>query len=231
MRHNHTYLCLLLLIMSSLIVNSAVAQEEEKDKIIIQEKIPDLRQCVRGGFKLPTIFGNRSFRKALEGVGNFELSYQVPVWRGLTLGAGFNSAYYDINFNALPELNKGSFLSAGGFGLIGWEKYMAPRFYFSIHQKVGYQIFRFKTPNCAAMPGGAHEGSSLFTETQMGIYATGNERMAYGLIVGYQISFFEFGPGWVCRDKFSGLVAEDYKGSGRILNVGFGFSAIIGRIE
>ncbi|MFI5203136.1 MAG: hypothetical protein ACHQF2_01470 [Flavobacteriales bacterium] len=210
-------------------VNPAVAQEEEK--VIIQEKIPDVVHSFRGGFKLPTIYGNRSFRKALEGVGNFEFSYQTPVIGGLMLGAGGNSSYYDINFNALPELDKGSYLSVGGFGLIGWEKFVAPRFYLSFHQKIGYQYFRFKTPNCSAMPGSMDEGSSMFTETQVGIYATGNERMSYGLLIGYQFSFFNFGPQWVCRDSFSGMSAEDYIGNGRILNIGFGFSIVIGKLQ
>jgi hypothetical protein len=213
---------------------SVFSQEDEKalpdDKVVAPEKIPDILQSLRGGFKLPTIMGNRSFRKAMEGVGNFELYYNRPVVGVLMIGAGFNSCFYDINFNALPELDKGNYLSAGGFGLIGIEKFVSPRFYLTMHQKVGYQYFRFKTPNCAVMPNSQHPGQSLFTETVLGIYATGNERMSYGLLIGYQFSFFDFGPTWVCRDTFSGMLAEDYVGYGRIINVGFGFSAVIGKL-
>jgi hypothetical protein len=99
-----------------------------------------------------------------------------------------------------------------------------------LHEKIGYQVFRFHTSNCAALPGSNHNGSSLFLETQAGVYATSGERLAFGLLVGFQTSFFSFGPQWVCRDTFSGLIAEDYIGNGLILNVGFGFSATIGKL-
>lgn len=221
----------LIICAATLWVFCAKAQDQDADDYIMAPlSAPDLAPTFRGTFKLPTIQGNRSFRKSMQGVANFHLSYEHPFFNALVLGGGVGGSFYDINFNALPELTSGSFFSMGGYGQIGYEKYIHPRWFFSISQKFGYQVFRFKTENCASM-GGSHEGSSLFTETVAGIYVHATERMSYGLLIGYQLHFFDFGPEWVCKTSFSGLTTEDYQGSGRVLQVGFGFATVLGKLK
>lgn len=185
----------------------------------VAQRAPEFKPTAQGFLFLPIALDNPVFNNLADVLGQVDGAFQLPVYKGLGVGAGVNSTWYELNENALaPEYTLGDVNRLVFYGKLTWSHYTGARTFYELNAKLGQSTWKWNCRTCTenAKQPGFHWGlnAAYF------IHATDN--LAFGLSVGYQQDATSFGPGVVGLESFPGRT--DTGGPYRFLTVGLGFS-------
>lgn len=181
---------------------------------------------------IPTKGKNYSFGRVMEGLFNGGIGYQYNIVGGLSLGVGAKYSFFKINSFALNNADWGGGLHfPAAYFKLGYERFTTERISFNASLRMGYTYMISANDSCKRVMGKPHTEEAFFLEPQIEIVLlTGKtEPDGFSLMLGYNFYFEEFGPRFLCMEKFPGLVEEDYKGITRFLSIGFGYRYYMGR--
>jgi len=216
-----------------LLVFSVSAQEEEiiPEEDPKKEKVPDVRQNIKGDFKIPTPTYNKSFTKTVNGIADMSLHYNYPVFRYFTAGAGFKFTYLQINDFKTNVKTNANVKIYTPFVRFGFEKFTRPKFFYGAHLKAGYASLNFFSNICDSLYGekGGPKDKGLYLEPEISFYLMAGDNLAFGIQIAYNFIFDKYGPDNVCLPNFSGMTAADSEGNYQYFSLGFGFSASISK--
>lgn len=217
----------MLFTFSVLAQEDEVIPEEVPDKI----KVPDVRQTIKGDFKIPTPTYNKSFTKTVNGIADMSLHYNYPVFRYFTAGVGFKFTYLQINDFKTNVKTNASVKVYTPFVRLGFEKFTRPKFFYGLHLKTGYSTLNFYSNICDSLYGdsGAPKDKGFYIEPEISFYLMASDNLAFGIQIAYNVIFDQYGPDNVCLPNFSGMSASDSQGNYQFFSLGFGFSASISK--
>ena len=170
----------------------------------------------------------------MEGLFNGGVTYQYNVFGGLTLGGGLKYSFFTLNPFALNNVQWNGVLHIpAAYVKVGYEKFTTERISFNGSVRVGYSgIFSVHgNDSCAVGTKKNLVEPALFVEPQfeLVLLTDKNSSDGFSLVLGYDFYFNEFGPRYLCMEKFPGLYPEDYQGITRFFSFGFGYRYYMGR--
>lgn len=183
---------------------------------------------------IPAKGHNESFSRIMEGLFNGGVTMQYNFFGGLTAGAGVKYSFFTMNPFALNNVNwGGSMHFPAGYLKLGYERFTTDRVSFNISARAGYAaIFAIHgNDSCTATVEPEKFEMSFFVEPQFELILLTDKVSADGfsLVLGYPFYFNEFGPRYLCMDKFPGLYEADNAGITRFFSFGFGYRYYFGR--
>ena len=183
---------------------------------------------------IPAKGQNSSFSRVMEGLFNGGMTYQYNIVGGLTAGVGLKYSYFTINPFALNNVQWGGGLHVpAGYLKLGYERFTTERISFNGSVRFGYSVLMSVHGNdsCAVGTERNLAQPAFFAEPQFEIVLLTDKVSSDGfsLVLGYAFYFDEFGPQYLCMEKFPGLYAEDYEGITRFFSFGFGYRYYMGR--
>lgn len=198
-----------------------------------QADLPDnVPASFQFGFKLPTTFANRSFRRLIDGVSDVHFNYQQPLFGNVMFGVGAKHQFLKVDDLKTPEITDGKLNIIHGFGKLSYQKFITSRIFYDIGTKVGYSYIIADSETCRnANDGRGHSVTTgLFIEPTAGIFMISDENLSFGLMVSYSFIQSDFDPVILCLDTNTNIIAaEDNVGGYQLFNVGFGASIFIGK--
>jgi hypothetical protein len=194
--------------------------------------IPDkLSPMIEGDFKLPTPFYNKAFRKIANGIGDMNLHFQMPLFKGFMLGGGFKFGYYQfidfINSNSFS--NSGKLFIYSPYGKLSYIKFTTPRLFFQFSVKAGYSIMQFNSYTCTNSGEGTKGQNNIFIEPQLSANIFVDESLSFSVLMSNTTMFNNFNPSLLCLESFNGFSPEDSQGNYHIFGIGFGFTYFFNR--
>lgn len=183
---------------------------------------------------IPAKSKNDSFRQVMQGLFNGGINFQYNIYGGLTAGLGLKYSFFTLNPFALNNAPWGaSFHMPAINAKIGYERFTTERVSFNISAKIGYSgLFSIHgNDSCEVGLERNPFEMAFFVEPQFEIVLLTEKASSDGfsLVLGYPFYFNEFGPRYLCLDKFPNLIAEDYVGITRFFSFGFGYRYYFGR--
>jgi len=183
---------------------------------------------------IPAKGHNESFSRIMEGLFNGGVAMQYNVFGGLTVGAGLKYSFFTMNPFALNNVQwGGSMHFPAAFLKLGYERFTTERASFNFSVRAGYAaIFSVNgNDSCTALIEPEKFEMAFFVEPQFELVLLTDKVSANGfsLVLGYPFYFNEFGPRYLCLDKFPGLYDEDNTGITRFFSFGFGYRYYFGR--
>lgn len=183
------------------------------------QRLPDIKPTAQGFIFLPMALGNPVFNDLTAVLGQLDGSFQLPVYKGLGVGAGVNASFFELNDHALsPQVTEGSLSRWLYYGKLNWSAYTGPRTFYELSAKLGQSIWDWDCSTCAS-----NEKQVAFhwgLSAAYFVHATDN--LAFGLSLGYEADGSSFGPEVVGLDHFPGRT--DTGASYHFLTIGLGFS-------
>ncbi len=181
---------------------------------------------------IPAQGKNYAFGHVMEGLFNGGVGYQYNVYQGLTLGVGMKYSFFLINSFAINNADWGGglHLPAVSFKL-GYEKFTTERISLNASVRMGYSFMISANDSCRTSLGGPYVQQTMFVEPQLEVVLLTDKSSSDGfsMVLGYNMYFQDFGPEFLCMDKFPGLEPEDSEGITRFLSIGFGYRYYMGR--
>ena len=183
---------------------------------------------------IPTKGKNYSFSKVMEGLFNGGITMQYNIIGGLTAGLGVKYSYFSINSYVLNNAQWGGGMHfPAGYFKLGYEKFTTERISFNISARAGYSVLFAIHGNdsCAIDHDKTIYEPAFFIEPQVEILMLTDKVSSDGfsLVLGYPIYFNEFGPRYLCMEKFTSFNPEDSQGITRFFSFGFGYRYYFGR--
>lgn len=183
---------------------------------------------------IPAKGKNESFGRVMEGLFNGGVTLQYNIYKGLSAGVGVKYSFFTMNPFALNNAPwDGSFHIPAAYGKLSYERFTTDRVSFNISARAGYAgLFAIHGNDSCAV--GVEESSyemAFFIEPQFEIVLL-TEKLSsdgFSLVLGYPFYFNDFGPRYLCLDKFPGLFESDYVGITRFFSFGFGYRYYFGR--
>lgn len=173
----------------------------------------------QGMIGLPVVLNNPIFEKLTEVQGQLDGAVQMPLYKGLGIGAGVKGSWFGLEERSLSQPPTSGDVSR--FVLYGkgqFERYVGKRTYYELYGKAGSSTWTWNCRTCldnerqTALHWGA--GASLF------LHATDN--LAFGITASYEADASSFGPQVIGLSDFPGH--SDRGGPYRFFYVGLGFS-------
>ncbi|MCB0772719.1 MAG: hypothetical protein KJZ58_02420 [Flavobacteriales bacterium] len=183
------------------------------------QRLPAAQPTLQGFFNLPLALGNPVFDNLTDVLGQGDLAFTLPVYKGLGVGVGVAGTWYELNEDGLaPELTIGSVQRYVPYGKLEWTRYTGQHTYLAVGARAGGAYWDWQCGTCreSLRQSGLHWG----VEARYFLHASDN--LAFGLLLGYQADALRFGPDVVGLDGFPGRT--DTGAPYRFLSVGLGFS-------
>lgn len=183
---------------------------------------------------IPAKAHNGAFQQVMEGLFNGGVTLQYNFFSGITAGVGVKYSYFTISPFALNNVqwNGGFHMPAAHFK-VAYERFTTERVSFNISTRIGYAGLFAHHGNDSCETGLERNPveMSFFVEPQFELVLLTDKISSDGfsLVIGYPFYFNEFGPRYLCMEKFPKLIAEDYEGITRFLSFGFGYRYYFGR--
>ncbi len=183
------------------------------------QRMPEPKFSAQGWLLLPVVLDNPMFNTLTEVQGQLEAAVQVPLWKGLGVGAGAKLGFFGLEERALSLVTtQGEVTRSVFYGKVQFERYLGSKVYLEVFAKAGTAQWQWNCRTCTANErqqalhwGG---GSALF------LHATDN--LAFGVLVGYESDRADLAPRVIGLDQFPGHASDPRPY--RFFTVGLGFS-------
>ncbi len=184
-----------------------------------QGRVPDHKPTVQGTLALPSSLGNKVFAVLTSPLGMFELSVQVPIWKGLGIGAGAKTMGWELKKNAFSQLStQGDASRWSWYAKAQYAHYTSPVTFYEINARVGSSTWKW---DCSTCPEDVRQ-QSLHWSSGVGYYVHASKNLAFGLTLGYETDASTFTPDVLCLENFPGY--EQRSGPYDFFVLGLGFS-------
>lgn len=201
-----------LLVLSLLLINMAQTQGQ---------KPKDLAPSIRGEFRLPLPTGPKAFQDIFQGVFEADLYGQYPLQMGLAFGAGGKVSYFELNDRSLaPITAKGDELTWAVYGRLAYERRLGENTFFDLAVNVGWSSFNYSSNHCES----TQNQTGMYLEPKGGVYIYATEKLAFGIVMGYQWHFQEFNEELICLENLPRHQPGDTEGNIGMFSIGVAFS-------
>ena len=183
---------------------------------------------------IPAKAKNESFGRVFEGLFNGGITMQYNIFGGITAGAGLKYSFFTLNPFSLNNVQWGASMHMPAAYLkLGYERFTTDRVSFNISARAGYASL-FAVHSNDSCDVGLEKNTmemAFFVEPQFELVLLTDKVSSDGfsLVLGYPFYFNEFGPRYLCMEKFPGYAAEEYVGITSFFSFGFGYRYYFGR--
>jgi hypothetical protein len=184
-----------------------------------QTRVPAQKPTLQGTLVLPAQMGNKIFGRLTSPLGEFDLSLQFPVWKGLGLGLGGSAMGWELKKNTFSQINtQGDAGRLAYYAKVQYARYTGPNTFYELNVKVGNSRWNWDCATCEEdiVQQGLHWSSSA------GYYVHATDNLAFGVTIGYETDAAKFTPDVLCLDDFPGYL--ETSGPYNFFTVGLGFS-------
>lgn len=183
-------------------------------------RLPDVSSTIKGDLVLPIPFKNPLLTDYTENIGHAGLTFQLPVRKGLGVGAGGGMWWLSLKERTLqPFVPNGDVRRAIAYGKVQYERYTGPMAFYELHAKAGMAWHDFDCGTCA----GASQPVGYWS-VGAGYYLHATENLAFGLTLGYDRSARVFSAADLGVEHFPGTrEGAERRGMQNVL-LGLGFS-------
>lgn len=102
------------------------------------QPLPTFKATAQGSFMLPLALQNPVFNGLTSTMGQVDGAFNLPLYKGIGIGAGVNGTWYELNENALsPAVTAGTTDRLLAYGKLWWGRYTGPRTFFLVDAKLG----------------------------------------------------------------------------------------------
>ncbi len=196
--------------------------------VVCAQRLPEPSMSVKGALVLPVPIGNPLFNSVTEVLGQVDAAWQVPVYKGLGLGAGVKSTWFGVKERALaPEVTSGDISKWTYFGKVQYEQYTGERTFYELNARVGTSVFNFNCPTC----NDDSRRSVLHWAVGVGYYVHTSENLAFGFTLGYETDATRFHARDLGLEYFPGRKELEEARNFQNLLIGLGFSTRLRRVD
>lgn len=182
-----------------------------------QQRQPE--PTVQGFLLLPVALDNPIFDNLAAVLAQVDATFNLPLYKGLGIGAGVNHTWYELNERGLaPEETIGNVGRLQFHGKVFWAHYTGERTFYELGAKLGQVIWDWQCRTCIA-----NQRQRAFTwGLHAGYFLHATENLAFGVTLDYQRDAADFNPRVIGLERFPGRT--DLGAPYRFLTVGLGFS-------
>lgn len=189
--------------------------------------LPDVSITFKGDMLMPLSHNNPLFNGATETVGQLGGCLQLPLWKGLGIGAGLNHSWWTLRENAFtPFLVSGTVRRLVYYGKLQYEKYTGPRTFYEFNARFGTSTYTYDCAGCIGA-----EPPALFWSIGAGYYLHATENLSFGLLIGYESQGSVFEAADLGLNGFPGRTETAEASPYHNWLVGLGFSTRLRRSE
>ena len=184
-----------------------------------QARSPDQKPTLQGTLVLPAQMGNKIFGRLTAPLGEFDLSLQFPLWKGIGVGFGGKAMGWELKKNTFSQLNtQGDAGRLTYYAKLQYARYTGPNAFYELNAKVGNSRWKWDCATCEqdVVQQGLHWSATG------GYYVHASENLAFGVTVGYETDAAKFTPELLCLEDFPGYL--ETSGPYNFFCVGLGFS-------
>ncbi len=183
------------------------------------QPLPTFKATAQGSFMLPLALQNPVFNGLTSTMGQVDGAFNLPLYKGIGIGAGVNGTWYELNENALsPAVTAGTTDRLLAYGKLWWGRYTGPRTFFLVDAKLGRSTWDWQCTTCRQN----ERQTGFHWALDAGYFVHASDNLAFGVLLGYQEDAYNFGPGVIGLERFPGRT--DMGGRYRFLTVGLGFT-------
>lgn len=192
-----------------------------------QGRLPDVSSTVKGDLVMPVPLRTPLFNSVTESIGQVGLTFQVPVRKGLGLGAGANMTWLALKERALsPFLSSGDVRRLALYGKVQYERYTGERTFYELSLRAGMATYEYSCTGCAG-----RSDPMLYASVQAAYYVHATENLAFGLLIGHDLQTGRFSAADLGLSNFPGRPETSEAGPYQNLLFGLGFSTRLRRSE
>lgn len=187
-----------------------------------REKFPVPEFSAKGQLILPVPVGNDVFNQITETIGQFDLQLQMPLFKGLGIGAGGKASFFSLDERALASEVSGDMTRFTWYGKVQYEQYTSERTFYELAGKVGTSVYHW---NASALEEVGTE-SGLFWGLSATYYLHATENLAFGLLLGYESDAASVGPQTIGLEDFPGQAGTTTESPINYLTIGLCFHTL-----
>ncbi len=194
------------------------------------QRTPDVSSTIKGHLVLPVPVGNPLFNSITEVLGQVDAAFQVPVYKGLGVGAGVKTTWFGVKERALsPIVTSGDISKLTFFGKVQYEQYTGERTFYELSARAGPSTFRFDCPTCTD----DSRRTVLHWALGVGYYVHVTDNLAFGLTLGYETDATRFHADdlGLPDGRFPGRKEVEEARNFQNLLIGLGFSTRLRRSD
>ncbi len=186
-----------------------------------RKRLPDVSPTFKGTLMLPIPLGNPLFQDITEAVGSVEGIIQVPVYRGLGIGAGARMTWFGIKERALaPDITGGDIRRLSLLGKLQYEHYTGDRTFYELNVRGGTSDYTFVCRKCTD----DSKRMVMHWGVGVGYYVHVTDNLAFGFTLGYERDATRFGSMDLGLENFPGRIETMEARDLQFLSFGMGFS-------
>lgn len=200
------------------------------DQVAGQERrsLPEVSPTMKGNLVLPVPLNNPIFTDITESIGALDGCFQMPLHKGLGVGAGYRGNWFSIQERVLaPEVTSGDIYRGTWYGKIQYERYIGPRAFYELALRAGMSDYRFNSNLCAE----PQRRSAFHWGATTSIYLHATDNLAFGLMLGYERDAENLSPEMLCLQRWPGRTDGVSRQPFQYLLVGLGFSTRLRRSD
>jgi hypothetical protein len=186
---------------------------------LAQTRLPSQKPTLEGTLVLPAQMGNKIFGRLTAPLGEFDLSLQFPLWKGLGAGLGGSAMGWELKKTTFSQLNtQGDAGRLMYYAKVQYVRYTGPNAFYELNVKVGNSRWKWDCATCEqdVVQQGLHWSSTA------GYYVHASDNLAFGVTAGYESDAAKFTPAVLCLEDFPGYLEKS--GPYNFFTVGLGFS-------
>lgn len=192
-----------------------------------QGRLPDVSNTIKGDLNMPVPIRTPLFKSVTESIGQFGLTFQAPVHKGLGLGVGANMSWLALKERALsPFINNGDIRRLAFYGKVQYERYTSAITFYELSVRAGAASYEFSCGGCAG-----RLDPMLFMSVQAAYYVHATENLAFGLLVGHDLQSGRFTASDLGLSNFPGRTETEESSIYQNMLFGLGFSTRLRRSE
>jgi hypothetical protein len=199
--------------------------------IVFQMNAQDLFKP-RGSFKmelmLPVEQGNKVFKDRMKGLFSGSAYYQHTLPFGLNFGVGGNMTYFQVNEAAFGGFLSGGITTFGGFGKIGFERFISSNTVVDFGVKGGYGTSFSNNNKIKESIGETHRFDAPYIEPVLSFFLMTDGASGVSFSLGYVFNGMKFNASHLMVDEITGYQPKDFGGITHYLVAGFGFTYYFG---
>ena len=184
-----------------------------------QSRVPSQKPTLEGTLVLPAQMGNKIFGRLTSPLGEFDLSLQFPLWKGLGAGLGGSAMGWELKKTTFSQLNtQGDAGRLTYYAKAQYVRYTGPSAFYELNVKVGNSRWKWDCATCEqdVVQQGLHWSATG------GYYVHASDNLAFGVTAGYETDAVKFTPAVLCLEDFPGYLEKS--GPYNFFTVGLGFS-------
>jgi hypothetical protein len=186
---------------------------------LAQSRVPPQKPTLEGTLVLPAQLGNKIFGRLTSPLGEFDLSLQFPLWKGLGAGLGGSAMGWELKKTTFSQLNtQGDAGRLTYYAKVQYVRYTGPNAFYEVNVKVGKSRWKWDCATCEqdVMQQGLHWSATT------GYYVHASDNLAFGVTAGFETDAVKFTPAVLCLEDFPGYLEKS--GPYDFFTVGLGFS-------